>query len=389
MTIALVVLAILVLAAAGYLVHRSRAGDEMEFSGRLLRVPADYPSIQEAVQASQDGDRIVVSPGIYPENVDFGGKRIALASEDPGDPDTVMKTIIDGEGLGATVFIGRGEVGALLDGFTIRGGSGCLVTRWSVMGQVSTAGGGVFVGNGACPLIRRNRIEDNSSDLGGGVYICATSAAVLEDTHIQGNRAVLGGGLRVAGDFARRSEDHAVPRGPGGRERTLVRRCRIHDNRAHIGGGASVSRGANPELVENVFTENAARWDGGGLAVWDSSLPTVRANEFCANSVGSDFGFGGGMSVINNCRLTVEDNHFSDNRAQGEMKSGGGALAVNRSRIQMSSNVARGNQAALGSNVYIWGNATVEMADDNRIDPDTVFESPSRLTSSDSRWNRR
>lgn len=146
-----------------------------------------------------------------------------------------------------------------------------------------------------------------------------------------------------------------------------------------------MSRGANPELVQNVFTVNGARWDGGGLAVWDSSLPSVRENEFCSNRVGSDFGFGGGMSVINNCRLTIEGNRFSGNRAQGAIKSGGGALAVNRSRVKMSSNVAQDNQAALGSNVYIWGNATVDMADDNHIDPDTVFERPSQLTHSDRR----
>jgi len=39
-------------------------------SGNTVRVPADYPTIQKAVDASQPGDLILISPGVYREAVD-------------------------------------------------------------------------------------------------------------------------------------------------------------------------------------------------------------------------------------------------------------------------------------------------------------------------------
>ncbi len=56
----------------------------------------DFASIQEAIDASVDGDEIIVHPGTYYENVRFNGKNITLRSEDPTDWGAVEKTIIDG-----------------------------------------------------------------------------------------------------------------------------------------------------------------------------------------------------------------------------------------------------------------------------------------------------
>ena len=43
-------------------------------SGRLLtiRVPKDYPTIQQAIDSSFDGDTILVSPGTYTESLKLG-----------------------------------------------------------------------------------------------------------------------------------------------------------------------------------------------------------------------------------------------------------------------------------------------------------------------------
>jgi len=50
-------------------------------------VPDDYPAIQAAIVAAADGDTILVRPGRYVENIDFGGEddpRIAAGTVDIG-----------------------------------------------------------------------------------------------------------------------------------------------------------------------------------------------------------------------------------------------------------------------------------------------------------------
>ena len=49
--------------------------------------PADFETIQEAIDAAVDGDCINVEPGTYVENIDFMGKAITVQStggEDAG-----------------------------------------------------------------------------------------------------------------------------------------------------------------------------------------------------------------------------------------------------------------------------------------------------------------
>ena len=45
-----------------------------------ILVPADADTIQEAIQIAEDGDLVLVSSGIYLENLDFLGKAITVES---------------------------------------------------------------------------------------------------------------------------------------------------------------------------------------------------------------------------------------------------------------------------------------------------------------------
>ena len=56
----------------------------------VIEVPRDYTTIQQAIDASNDGDVIHVSEGVYFENINFNGKSVALIGENP------TNTIIDG-----------------------------------------------------------------------------------------------------------------------------------------------------------------------------------------------------------------------------------------------------------------------------------------------------
>ncbi|MGJ7901233.1 proprotein convertase P-domain-containing protein [Lysobacter sp. 1R34A] len=139
-----------------------------------LRVPADYPTIQAAINAAVAGDTVLVSPGNYPERLNYDGKAIAVISE--GGPAT---TIIDGGSAGNVLVFDSGEgPAARLEGFTIRNGRASfgagidiLAASPSIVGNIfdsntQTSGGygAAIGGNGSSALIERNIFRNNSCD---------------------------------------------------------------------------------------------------------------------------------------------------------------------------------------------------------------------------------
>ena len=62
-----------------------------------LRVPADFPTLQAAIDAAADGDIVQVAPGTYSgagnRDIDFLGKAISLRSEEGAEA-----TVVDCEG---------------------------------------------------------------------------------------------------------------------------------------------------------------------------------------------------------------------------------------------------------------------------------------------------
>lgn len=61
------------------------------WSGTTRTVPQDYPTIQSAVDASEPGDLILVSPGVYPEEVQVSTPSITIRGTDRNE------VVIDGE----------------------------------------------------------------------------------------------------------------------------------------------------------------------------------------------------------------------------------------------------------------------------------------------------
>lgn len=179
-------------------------------AAKTIRVPADFPTVQAAVDAALEGDTVLVSPGTYYENVQLRGRNIVLTSRFRIDkqPALIAQTIIDGSrparpDTASCLLIWKHETAAtVIEGLTFQGGKG---TVW-----LDPAGAGTFREGGgiltefSSPIIRHNIIRYNTvsppgpgmvSNGGGGIR-CGEGTPLIENNYIVHNRADgYGGGI--------------------------------------------------------------------------------------------------------------------------------------------------------------------------------------------------
>jgi uncharacterized protein (TIGR02145 family) len=157
-------------------VYRGVNGTHQGFGVRCVRgvsihnIPADYPNIQGGIDASSDGDTVLVQPGTYTENINYNGKNIVVGSLYLTTSDTsyISSTIIDGNESGSVVkFVGNESSSSNLIGFTIQNG---LIPSWIEGGL----GGGIRISD-ATPIISHLIIKDNTAYRGGGIYSNASA----------------------------------------------------------------------------------------------------------------------------------------------------------------------------------------------------------------------
>ena len=160
----------------------------------VLLVPAEYRTIQSAIDDANDGDIVIVAGGIYRgtgnRDINFKGKAITVRSENGA-----ANCIIDCQGSesephrGFYFHSGEGP-NSVLRGFTVTGG---FVTD-------SYLGGAGVLCSDASPKITNCIFRGNSAVLGGGglCYIYSSSPEIINCTFYN-NSVQYGGGGAVAG----------------------------------------------------------------------------------------------------------------------------------------------------------------------------------------------
>jgi len=298
----------------------------------ILNVPNDFPTIQVAIESAEDGDLVLVQPGIYEENIDFSGKDITVSSmfSETGDPRFIAETIIDACGQGSVVSFVNGESeDAFLKGFTIRNGTGTNTYHEHYRG------GGI-----ACyrsgPAIRCCMITDNHAGTrGGGVYIALQSYVRIYDCVISNNTASSGGGVSGGSEaylemngciiFGNTAESYYYGEGGGVwiAEGTLTN-CRIYDNSAqNFGGGIFTALSQSPRIVKCAIYGNEAAL-GGGMTIFSGAAQIVNSTiyENCGDkAAGGIFYWGNGyepeMPIIINSILW--DNFYEEIYIQSQI----------------------------------------------------------------------
>jgi len=233
-------------------------------------VPEQYNTINEAILNAAEKDTVLVEPGEYPENIDYLGKDIVLASHFILDSnyEFISSTIISnparaGSDSGTVVmFQGNETHNAILIGFTIRGGFGTLVVD-------NFVGGGIMCRNNSHPTICHNIILENNAVEGGGCAFIDSDPLFCHNRVIQ-NNAITGGGISMDNSMA------------------VIDHCVFAYNDASDQGGAIYLLLSDGTVLKNsALFQNSASFVGGIACFF--AFPEIGFNSFYGNE-GGDYG---------------------------------------------------------------------------------------------------
>jgi len=252
----------------------------------IRKVPAEYSTIQLAINSSNHGDTVLVEPGTYFENINYRGKNIVVTSRFYEKKETayIYSTIINGskplhqDTASVVLFISHEDSSAELQGFTITGGKG---TAWPDEHSAGTfvEGGGILAALSS-PRIVHNLIIGNEaittrngifSAGGGGIRVGDGNPYIANNT-IMFNKGKYGAGI-VANYTGVIIRNNIIVGNTGGGD---------------FGGGGVWLNGTGPKqkyLENNTIVGNQSTSDGGGLLLMDqTATAVVRNNIFWGNT---------------------------------------------------------------------------------------------------------
>lgn len=359
---------------------------------KIIHVPDDYPKIQEAINAAQAGDTVLVSPGKYIERI-FLKEWVAVRSEGSEaehlDHTAARRTIIDAGGQtdGAVV---EGADGAVIDGFTLtglgkvnhhlpghphgvqcRGASSVIINN--IVHHMGSTGIGSHMNKGknASPFIANNIVHHNQ---GLGIGNNHESSATVVGNIVYGNTEV-GIGIR----------NGAHP---------LVENNIVYSNGwagigTRVGGFPSIR---NNKIYNNGTTKSPSK--GAGIGIAETNVPIIENNEVYSNYLGGIGVRRGGTAVIRNNKsynnryagigldsavsVLIENNEIYNNRRGGIGITNNSSAVIRHNNIYNNENAGiapSGNQKiiTLGNTLHNNGEPYSGAPPDKTDPDDTTF----------------
>jgi parallel beta-helix repeat protein/predicted outer membrane repeat protein len=249
-----------------------------------------YSTIQAGIDASVDGDTVLVYPGTYGEIINYNGKAITIKSVSGR-----AVTAITGPGAGynatAITFNHNENTGSVLMGFTIGNGfatsvscssSSPTISNCTISGNTSY---GIYCTSSSSPIITNCTISGNSAQSSGAGIYCNSSSPAITSCTISGNSASgLGGGISCSNSSPTISgciiSGNYAGGGAGGiycnSSSPAITNCFITGNIAgSYGGGMFCASGSSPAVTNCTFSRNIA-YSGGGAIYCNGSSPTIK-----------------------------------------------------------------------------------------------------------------
>jgi predicted outer membrane repeat protein len=348
-----------------------------------IRVPGDYDTIQAAVDASENGDEVIVANGTYRgegnRDLNFQGKAITVRSAQGAE-----KCILDCGGTEADphrafLFTAGEDDNLIVDGFTITqgyqtsggavylsGSSPVIQNCYFLTNHAAQYGGAIECYNYCNPMISYCAFQDNSGGIGAGIF-CANSNPVIQHCTFTNNIATSGGGGGI-GCYTASPE---------------IRYCTFIGNSASEGGGILCEQDSDPNILFCTFTGNTVTHFGGGISVrndCDAFIHGCHIYNNVAGSYGGGIFFTQGVPTIQNSLIAGNTSEFEGGGIscyQGEVTIINCSIMKNRSLAAGGGISCRWLSDVLLANSIVWGNASSLQGDQIAVND---FANPSTLT---------
>jgi hypothetical protein len=348
-------------------------------------VPSQYSTIQAAINAAENDDRILVGSGIYNERLNFIGKRLALKSE-RGPFLTILDPMGGGDHL---IRCTSGEpAGTSIEGFTLRltltsavalgSGSHVSISSCRFTSNRSDIGAAIRADNGSTLVLNDCEFLSNESGNAGGAIHLHYSAATITNCLFQNNVSFdgYGGGAICSvsgydaglivhdcrfvlnGAKARNRWSRSV----GGAISMIAKggsitSCEFVSNFALNTDGANSSSGgslyleaSSPTVSDCTFTDcragietdcyHSSEASGGSVGCWSGSSPSfarchwLRSTAISSSQCGTRFAMGGAVYMHEQSNPRFQECLFKDCRAFSKSNDHrdafGGALYLRR-----------------------------------------------------------
>ncbi|MEN6386916.1 MAG: right-handed parallel beta-helix repeat-containing protein [Phycisphaerales bacterium] len=213
-----------------------------------IYVPDDHATIQAAVTAASEGDRIFVRPGTYAGNIDFGDvkKNLYIRSLDLNP----LTCTIECAGTRGFYLHANETESTVIEGFTITGGNAGANTY-----------GGAFELDGASPTIKKCIIKDSTATYGGAIDIYYGSPLFLNCVITNNTASYDGSAVECSGDSS-----------------PVFKNCLIYENKNTFGyGSLDFYDGAFAEFENCTIADNTGVNGLGGIVSDESEITVINS----------------------------------------------------------------------------------------------------------------
>jgi parallel beta-helix repeat protein len=314
-----------------------------------INVPADYPTIQAAINAATANDTIIVAAGTYTEQISVN-KNLTLTGADSDTTIIQAPAVLANDPDGAkTVVLFTGPITAWISGFTIQG-------------PVNGLNFGIYVRDRATANIHDNTVKDiRDEPLSGNQYGYGIEVGKYHDTPPFVDQI---GHATITGNTVLGYQKTGIECEGAGSSATITRNTVTGAGPIPTTSqnGIQIRRGATGSINTNTVTGNAydgptysalgigATFPGNGVLIQGNIVNHNSANIYCWESNG----------------VQILDNQVSDRATVDQNSSGGimveslvGLTGITISGNTVQTNLSGGGTQSDGIDLYGINSATV------------------------------